>query len=216
MLRWRLALTTLIVGVLLAGCDSEPAPPAADTAGAPAPAAATVAAPQPTEPPLPTAPPAAGPVPAERIDLTASTAPVRPEPINPAAAAGPVPAERTDLAASTAPVRPEPINPAAAAGPVPAERIDQPERTDLTEFGPAGAGPGEAGSSARCTLAGTLHATSFRGIASIATVMVNETPLQVVVGGSRTLPAAGSPVTISFDLQQAVVPLTVAQRQPKP
>ena len=113
-------------------------------------------------------------------------------------------------------VRPEQIDLAAAAGPVPAERIDQPERTDLTEFGPAGAGPGEAGSSARCTLAGTLHATSFRGIASIATVMVNETPLQVVVGGSRTLPAAGSPVTISFDLQQAVVPLTVAQRQPKP
>ena len=80
MLRWRLALTTLIVGVLLAGCDSEPAPPAADTAVAPAPTVATVAAPQPTEPP-----------PTERA--TTAPAPTAPPPPTETATAVPPPTE---------------------------------------------------------------------------------------------------------------------------
>ena len=143
---------------------------------------------------------------------------VRPEQIDLAAAAGPVPAERIDLTASTAPVRPEQIDLAAAAGPVPAERIAalQPEPIDLAERDLGSDDPDEPGSATRRILPGTLHATSYRGIASIATVLVNDTPLLVVVAGDRSLPATGSPVTISFDLQRAVVPLSVAQRQPKP
>ena len=121
---------------------------------------------------------------------------VRPEQIDLAAAAGPVPAERIDLTASTAPVQPEPI--------------------DLAEHDLGSDDPDEPGSATRRILPGTLHATSYRGIASIATVLVNDTPLLVVVAGDRSLPATGSPVTISFDLQRAVVPLSVAQRQPKP
>ena len=92
----------------------------------------------------------------------------------------------------------------------------RPERIDLAERDPGSDDPDEPGSATRRILPGTLHTTSFRGIASIATVLVNDTPLQVVVAGDRSLPATGSPVTISFDLQHAVVPLTVAQRQPKP
>ena len=57
------------------------------------------------------------------------------------------------------------------------------------------------------TLSGTLQDTSFRGIAALATVFVGETTLQVLVPAGRILPAAGSPVTVSFDPHAAVVPL---------
>ena len=57
------------------------------------------------------------------------------------------------------------------------------------------------------TLSGTLQDTSFRGIAALATVLVGETTLQVLVPAGRILPAAGSPVTLSFDPHAAVVPL---------
>ena len=57
------------------------------------------------------------------------------------------------------------------------------------------------------TLSGTLQDTSFRGIAALATVLVGETTLQVLVPAGRILPAADSPVTVSFDPHAAVVPL---------
>ena len=138
MLRWRLALTTLIVGVLLAGCDSEPAPPAADTAGAPAPAAATVAAPQPTEPPPPTAPPAPTVAPTVLPPTeTATTAPspTEPPPAAPTAASTPVQAEPTvappteTATSAPAPTEPPPAAPTASATPVPASPTVPPTPT---------------------------------------------------------------------------------------
>ena len=130
MLRWRLALTTLIVGVLLAGCDSEPAPPAADTAVAPAPAAATVAAPQPTAP-LPTAPPVPTGAPAPTETATTAPAPTEPPLAAPTVSSTLVPAEPTAPPAPTvapptetattapAPTEPTPAAPTASSTPVP-------------------------------------------------------------------------------------------------
>lgn len=79
----------------------------------------------------------------------------------------------------------------------------RPEQINLVEREPPAGAPGGA-----VSLRGTLQATSFRGTAAFATVLVRATTLQVLVTGRRTLPAAGAPVTISFHPHAAVVPLT--------
>ena len=79
----------------------------------------------------------------------------------------------------------------------------RPEQINLVEPEPPAGAPGGA-----VSLRGTLQATSFRGTAAFATVLVRATTLQVLVTGRRTLPAAGAPVTISFHPHAAVVPLT--------
>ncbi|MDE0448903.1 MAG: ABC transporter ATP-binding protein [Spirochaetaceae bacterium] len=101
------------------------------------------------------------------------------------------------------------------AGPAgPGERgtvLLRPERISLatTDLGPQPSGhPAAAGAAGpRHTLYGTLRDTSFRGIAALATITVGSTSLQVLVPAGRTLPAAGAPVTVSFDPRSAVVPL---------
>ena len=82
----------------------------------------------------------------------------------------------------------------------------RPERISLsdTDLYPAGH-PAAAGE--RHTLHGTLRDTSFRGIAALATVAVGGTAVQVLVPAGRTLPAAGTAVTVSFDPLAAVFPL---------
>ena len=79
----------------------------------------------------------------------------------------------------------------------------RPEQINLAEREPPAGAPGGA-----VSLRGTLQATSFRGTAAFATVLVRATTLQVLVTGRRTLPAAGTAVTISFLPHAAVVPLT--------
>ena len=79
----------------------------------------------------------------------------------------------------------------------------RPEQINLAEREPPAGVPGGA-----VSLRGTLQATSFRGTAAFATVLVRATTLQVLVTGRRTLPAAGAAVTISFHPHAAVVPLT--------
>ena len=77
----------------------------------------------------------------------------------------------------------------------------RPERITLVETNDP------AGGRTPHTLSGTLQDTSFRGIAALATVLVRNTSLQVLVPAGRTLPATGATVTISFDPHAAVVPL---------
>ena len=79
----------------------------------------------------------------------------------------------------------------------------RPEQINLAEREPPAGAPGGA-----VSLRGTLQATSFRGTAALATVLVRATTLQVLVTGRRTLPAAGAAVTISFHPHASVVPLT--------
>ena len=57
-------------------------------------------------------------------------------------------------------------------------------------------------------LHGTLQDTSFRGIATLASVLVGTTTLQVLVAAGRTLPSVDTAVTINFDPRAAVLPLT--------
>ena len=57
------------------------------------------------------------------------------------------------------------------------------------------------------TLRGTLQNTSFRGIATLATLRVGKTTLQALIPAGRTLPPAGTAVTLSFDPSTAVLPL---------
>ena len=57
------------------------------------------------------------------------------------------------------------------------------------------------------TLHGKLQHTSFRGIAALATVTVGRTTLQALLPAGRTLPAAGTAVTVGFDPLLAVFPL---------
>ena len=86
----------------------------------------------------------------------------------------------------------------------------RPERITLADpnLGQRSSGrPATPGVRGRCTLHGTLQDTSFRGIAAFATVAVGGTSLQVLVPAGRTLPAAGAPVTVSFDPRAAVIPL---------
>ena len=101
-----------------------------------------------------------------------------------------------------------PYDRAAAAGSSGAVLI-LPERINLIE-GHATARNGERTESRPClghSLHGTLQHTSFRGIAALATVLVGTTALQVLVAAGRTLPAAATAVTISFDPRTAVVSL---------
>lgn len=79
----------------------------------------------------------------------------------------------------------------------------RPEQIDLTAGPPPAAAPGNA-----ISLRGTLQATSFRGIATLATVRAGSVTLQTLVTGARPLPAAGTPVTLTFAPKTAVVPLT--------
>ena len=96
----------------------------------------------------------------------------------------------------------------------------RPERIDLTETrAPSdnrdraaantprsgGVVPGTGG--APHTLHGTLVDTSFRGIVALATVLVGDATLQVLVPAGRTLPAAGATIAVSFDPHAAVLPL---------
>ncbi len=113
----------------------------------------------------------------------------------------------------------------------------RPERIDLAgPESPTGARDRAVPHTGRThlTLHGTLRDTSFRGLTALATVLVGTTGLQVPVPGGRSLPAAGSAVTVRFDPRAAVVPLAedredpadprgssedpeqVAQRPPKP
>ena len=78
----------------------------------------------------------------------------------------------------------------------------RPEQINLVEGAPPAGAPGGA-----VSLRGTLQDTSFRGVAALVTVLAGVTTLQVLVTGGRTLPAAGTAVTISFDPHTAVVPL---------
>ena len=95
---------------------------------------------------------------------------------------------------------------------VPGERravLIRPERIELIA-GHTAACDGERaepGTGIQHSLRGTLRDVSFRGIAALATVLVGATTLQVTVTAGRTLPAADSTVTISFDPPGAVVPL---------
>ena len=83
----------------------------------------------------------------------------------------------------------------------------RPERITLVEqeHHPAGADP--ATRAPIHTLHGTLTNTSFRGIVALASVEAGATTLQVLVPAGRTLPPAGTAVTVSFDPRAAVVPL---------
>ena len=86
----------------------------------------------------------------------------------------------------------------------------RPERISLVD---TNRGQGESGRSTapsereRYTRHGTLQNTSFRGIAALATVAVDAISLQVLIPAGRTLPPAGTAVTVSFDPRAAVVPL---------
>ena len=82
----------------------------------------------------------------------------------------------------------------------------RPEQINLT----AGPPPPAAASGNTLSLRGTLQATSYRGVTTLATVAVGPVTLQALVTGARQLPAAGTPVTLTFAPQTAVVPLTDA------
>lgn len=81
------------------------------------------------------------------------------------------------------------------------------ERETLSGDRDASHAAGSPASSPPHILHGTLRDTSFRGVAAYATVLVGTTTLQVLVPAGRTLPPAGTAVTVSFDPRAAVVPL---------
>ena len=79
----------------------------------------------------------------------------------------------------------------------------RPEQIDLLTGPPPSDPPAEA-----ISLRGTLQAASFRGIATLATVAAGPATLQVLLTGTRKLPPAGAPVTLTFAPRTAVLPLT--------
>ena len=85
----------------------------------------------------------------------------------------------------------------------------RPERIDLVERHAAAGSGGRAESDtgSRYRLHGTLLASSFRGVAALATVLVRDTALQVLLAAGHPLPPVDSAVTISFDPSAAVIPL---------
>ena len=90
-------------------------------------------------------------------------------------------------------------------GPTSTERIARTERRLPADDhgGGAASTPGRTSH----ILHGTLQNTSFRGIAALATFKVEKTTLNALVPAGRTLPPAGTAVTLSFDPSVAVFPL---------
>ena len=99
-----------------------------------------------------------------------------------------------------------PIGPLPYTGPAPPGSpgavLIRPEQITLT------AGPPAAAAGNAVSLRATLQTTSFRGVATLATVRAGSVTLQALVTGARPLPAAGTPVTLTFSPKTAVVPLT--------
>ncbi len=114
---------------------------------------------------------------------------------------GPVGGSPSERSLDTA-IGPLPYTGPAAPG-APGAVLIRPEQITLTA-GP----PPPAVSANAVSLRGTMRGTSFRGVASLATVRVGAATLRVLVTAGHPLPAAGTPVTLSFAPQTAVVPLT--------